>query len=142
MKTKSFVSIFVLLLLVALAPGKAVAQQGSVADSAPNTCDSAEVIRPGDTVTDDLSDELAAHTDITKVSTSISGRLMLTAVFHLRDFPQTLTFNRPDVAPGSIEYSWEVWIDLDDNPGTGFMGGFEYLLSAYHTLSEEDDGAS
>ena len=140
MKTKRFTTIFLLLFLVALAPGMAVAQQDSTADGASSTCDPAEVIRPGDTVTDEQSDELAAHTDITRVSTSISGRLMLTAEFHLKDFPQTLTFNRPDVAPGSIEYSWEVWIDLDDDPGTGFMGGFEYLLSAYHTLSEEDDG--
>ena len=140
MKTKSFASIFLLLLLVALAPGIAVAQQDSPADSAPSTCDSADVVRPGDTVTADLSDELAAHTDIIKVSTAISGRWTLTAVFHLKDFPQTLTFNRPDVAPGSIEYSWEVWLDLDDDPGTGLMGGFEYLLSAYHTVSEEDNG--
>ena len=140
MKTKRFASIFLLLLLVALAPGIAVAEQDSNADSAPRTCDSAEVIRPGDTVTDDLSEELAAHTDIAQVSTSISGRLMLTAVFHLRDLPQTLTFNRPGTTPGSIEYSWEVWVDLDGDPGTGFMGGFEYILSAYHTVSEEENG--
>ena len=140
MKTKRFTPVFLLLLLVVLAPGSASAQQGSVADSAPTACDSAEVIRPGDTVTDDFSNELAAHTDIAQVSASISGRWMLTAVFHLKDLPQTLTFNRPGAAPGSIEYSWEVLIDLDDDPGTGFMGGFEYLLSAYHTVSEQDNG--
>ena len=140
MKTKSFTPIFLLFFLVALAPGNAVAQQGSVADGAPTACDSAEVIRPGDTVTDDFSDELAGHTDIARVSTAISGRLMLTAVFHLKDLPQTLTFNRPGAAPGSIEYSWEVWVDLDADPGTGFMGGFEYLLSAYHTVSEKENG--
>ncbi len=142
MTTKSLAPIFLLLLLVALAPRSAVAQQGSTADSAPNGCDSAKPITPGVTVTDDLSDELAAHTDIAKVSTSISGGKILTAVFHLRDLPQTLTFNRPGVAPGSIEYSWEVWVDLDGDPGTGFMGGFEYLLSAYHTVSEEDSGGN
>ena len=140
MKIKSFTPALLLLLLAALAPGSAVAQQDSTADSAPSACDSDEVIRPGDTVTDDLSDELAAHTDIAQVSTSISGRLMLTAVFHLKDLPQSLTFNRPGAARGSIEYSWEVWVDLDSDPGTGFMGGFEYLLSAYHTVSEEGNG--
>ncbi len=140
MKIKSFTPALLLLLLAALAPGSAIAQQDSTSDSAPSACDSAEVIRPGDTVTDDLSDELAAHTDIAQVSTAISGRLMLTAVFHLRDLPQSLTFNRAGTAPGSIEYSWEVWVDLDGDPGTGFMGGFEYLLSAYHTVSEEDNG--
>ena len=142
MTTKSLAPIFLLLLLVALAPGSAAAQQDSTADSAPSGCDSAKPITPGVTVTDDLSDELAAHTDIAKVSTSISGWRTLTAVFHLRDLPQTLTFNRPDVAPGSIEYSWEVWLDLDGDPGTGFMGGFEYLLSVYHTVSEADNGGN
>ncbi|MDE0078584.1 MAG: hypothetical protein OXO50_13765 [Caldilineaceae bacterium] len=140
MKTKRFTPVFLLLLLLVLAPGSATAQQGSVADSTPTACSSAEVIRPGDTVTDDLSDELAAHTDIAQVSTAISGGKILTAVFHLRDLAQPLTFNRPGVAPGSIEYSWEVWVDLDSDPGTGFMGGFEYLLSAYHTVSEEGNG--
>ncbi len=140
MKTKSFTTIFPLLFLVVLAPGIAVAQQDSTADGAPSTCAPAEIFRPGETVADDLSDDLAAYTDIAKVSTAISGRLMLTATFHLKDFPQILTFNRPGVAPGSIEYSWEVWIDLDDDPGTGFMGGFEYLLSAYHVVSEKDNG--
>jgi len=140
MKTKRFTTIFLLLFLVALTPGIAVAQQDSTADGASSTCDPAEAIRPGNTVTDELSDELAAHTDIAKVSTAISGGKILTAVFHLRDFPQSLTFNRPGAAPGSIEYSWEVWVDLDDDPGTGFMGGFEYLLSAYHIVSEEDNG--
>ena len=140
MKIKSFTPVLLLLLLAALAPGSAIAQQDSTADSAPSACDSAEVIRPGDTVTDDLSDELAAHTDIAKVSTAISGGKILTAVFHLRDLPPSLTFNRAGTAPGSIEYSWEVWVDLDDDPGTGFMGGFEYLLSAYHTVSEEGNG--
>ena len=142
MKTKSFTPIFLLCFLVALAPGNTVAQQGSVADSAPTACESAGVIRPGDTVTDDFSDELAAHTDIAKVGTAISGGKILTAVFHLRDLPETLTFSRPGVAQGSIEYSWEVWLDLDDDPGTGFMGGFEYLLSAYHEVSEADSGGS
>ena len=142
MKTKSFTPIFLFLFLVALAPGNAVAQQGSAADSAPTACESDEVIRPGDTITDDFSDELAAHTDIAKVSTAISGGKILTAVFHLRDLPETLTFDRAGVAPGSIEYSWEVWLDLDADPGTGFMGGFEYLLSVYHEVSEADSGDS
>ena len=142
MTTKSLAPIFLLLLLVALTPGSAVAQQGSTADSEAGSCDAVNPITPGVTVTDDLSDEVAAHTDIAEVSTSISGGKILTAVFHLRDLPQTLTFNRPGVAPGSIEYSWEVWVDLDGDPGTGFMGGFEYLVSAYHTVSEEDSGGS
>ena len=140
MKTRRFTPFFLLFLLAVLAPGSAAALPGMAGDGAPGICSSAETIRPGDTVTDDLSDELAGHIDIAQVSTAISGAKILTAVFHLRELPERLTFDRPGVAPGSIEYSWEVWVDLDDDPGTGFMGGFEYLLSAYHTVSEEDNG--
>ena len=122
MKIKSFTPVLLLLLLVALAPGSAVAQQGSTVDSAAGSCDAVNPITPGVTVTDDLSDELAAHADIAEVSTSISGGKILTAVFHLRDLPQTLTFDRPGAAPGSIEYSWESVGGPGRRPGNRFYG--------------------
>ncbi len=140
MKTRRFTPFFLLFLLAFFAPGSAAAQTGAAGEGAPGICSSAEAIRPGDTVTDDLSDELAGHADIAQVSSAISGVKILTAVFQLRELPERLTFDRAGVAPGSLEYSWEVWVDLDDDPGTGFMGGFEYLLSAYYEVSEEDDG--
>ena len=31
-----------------------------------------------------------------------------------------------------MEYRWVVQIDVDNDRNTGFGGGYEYLLSAYH----------
>ena len=93
-------------------------------------CDTGEAVRPGQSVTDDLSDALAAHVDVTEISTSLSGET-LTVVFHLRDVPETLTFDRTGVPGNVTEYSWEVSIDVDADQETG-VHGFEYILSAIH----------
>ncbi len=93
-------------------------------------CGSVEPIRPGDSVTDAVSDVPAAHIDLTEVETSLSGA-RLTVVFHLKDLPETLTFNRTEHGEGSKEYEWEVAIDVDNDRSTG-PGGFDFLLTAYH----------
>ena len=95
-----------------------------------NQCGSVEPIRPGDTLTDAVSDVPAAHIDLTEVETSLSGE-RLTVVFHLRDLPETLRFNRTEHGQGTMEYEWEVAIDADNDRSTG-PGGFDTLLSAYH----------
>ena len=82
----------------------------------------------GSAVADDLSDVPAAHIDITAVDTSLSGET-LTAVFHLRDVPEALTFDRAGVPDDEPEYSWKVFVDADNDPETGF-GGIDYTLSA------------
>lgn len=101
-------------------------------------CDSVEPIRPGDSETDAVSEVLLAHVDITEVETSLSGE-ELTVVFHLRDLPDTLTFNRSKLGKGTMEYKWEVAIDVDNDPSTG-PGGFDKLLSAYHIAFLSNDG--
>ena len=96
-------------------------------------CDSGAVlIKPGQTVTDEVSDVSAAYLDIVEVSTSLSGET-LTAEFRFRDIPETLTFNRTGTSANLMEYMWEVSVDVDADPETG-DGGFEYLLSAYHIV--------
>ena len=105
---------------------------------APNPCHSSAAVAPGRTVTDDVSDPLAAHVDITKVSTTLVDET-LTAVFHLRDVPETLTFDRTGVEDNDLEYRWEVWIDVDGNRETG-PGGFDYTLSASHFVLPSDSG--
>ena len=114
-------------------------------EDAPPTCGSVETFTPGDSVTDDVSDvqvrSLAssdksvdddnAHIDITGIDSSLSGE-KLTVVFHLRDLPENLTFNRTGITKRTMEYWWQVQIDVDNNRNTGFGGGYEYLLSAYH----------
>ncbi len=90
-------------------------------------------VRAGSAVADDVSDVPAAHIDITAVDTSLSGET-LTAVFHLRDVPETLTFDRAGVPDDAFEYSWKVSVDADNDPETGF-GGIDYTLSAVHRVS-------
>ena len=93
-----------------------------------NQCDSDEAVRPGESIVDEATDALAAHVDVTEISTSLSGET-LTVVFHFRDVPETLTFDRTGVPANVTEYSWEVSIDVDADQETGFHG-FEYILSS------------
>ena len=69
----------------------------------PDQCGSVEPVRPGDTVTDAVSDVSVAHIDITEVETSLSGE-RLTVIFHVRDLPETLRFNRTELGKGIKEY--------------------------------------
>ncbi len=138
MSVKNYVRLFLLVLLVAAGPIPVLAHE-------PDQCGSVEPIRPGDSVTDAVSDVPAAHIDITKVETSLSGE-RLTVVFHLQDLPETLTFNRIEYGKGTKEYEWEVAIDVDNDRSTG-PGGFDMLLTAYHiaflshTLAEAEERA-
>ena len=106
---------------------------------APNPCDSSAAVAPGRTVTNDVSNTLPAHVDITEVSTTLSGET-LTAVFHLREVPETLTFDRTGVKDNDLEYEWEVRIDVDGNRETG-PGGFDYSLSTSHYARLSDSGS-
>ena len=123
MKIKNCVHFLLAILLLISGSTPVLAQ-------APEQCGSVEPIRPGDRVTDAVSDAPAAHIDITEVETSLSGE-RLTVVFHLRDLPETLRFNRTEYGKGTKEYEWEVAIDVDNDRSTG-PGGFDMLLSAYH----------
>ncbi|MYJ78923.1 MAG: hypothetical protein F4047_12445 [Caldilineaceae bacterium SB0670_bin_27] len=123
MKTANCVRFLLAVLLLISASTPVLAQT-------PAQCASEEPIRPGDTVTDAVSDVPAAHVDITEVETSLTGE-RLTVVFHLRDLPETLKFNRTEFGRGAMEYACEVAIDVDNDLSTG-PGGFDMLLSAYH----------
>lgn len=93
-------------------------------------CDSgAAMIAPGQTVTDAVTDTLPAHMDITQVSTTLTGET-LAVVFHLRDIPETLAFNREGVRADMLEYAWSVSIDVDNDRATGGYLGDEYSMSA------------
>ena len=95
-------------------------------------------VRAGNAVADDVSDVPAAHIDITAVDTSLSGET-LTAVFHLRDVPEALTFDRAGIPDDAFEYSWTVFVDADNDPETGFFG-VDYTLSAAHQVSSSSSG--
>ena len=142
MKVKILAQILVFVLLMASGSRPVSAdmpqpkQHSTGLGSASSQCESVEAVTPGDTVTDDVSDVSAAHIDITEVSTSLSGET-LTVVFHLRDVPESLTFDRTGLTEGTMEYSWEVAIDVDNDRGTG-AGGFDYLLLAYHIFYQSE----
>ncbi len=142
MKIKILAKILVFALLMVLGSRPVYAempqpeQHSTVPGDASSQCESVEAVTPGDTVTDDVSDVSAAHIDIREINTSLSGE-KLTVVFHLRDVPESLTFDRTGLMVGTMEYSWEVAIDVDDDRGTGY-GGFEYLLSAYHIFFQSE----
>ena len=82
----------------------------------------------------------AGHVDITEIETSLSGET-LTVVFHLRDVPETLTFNRTGISENYKEYGWQVSIDVDSDRETG-NGGIEYLLSAGHFVPLSEKGSN
>ena len=134
MKIKNYVHLLLLILLLTSGSTPVLAHS-------PNRCDSEDTIRPGDTVTDAVLDVSVAHVDVTEISTSLSGE-RLTVVFHLRDLPETLTFNRAEITEGQMEYKWEVAVDVDNDWTTG-PGGFDALLSAFHIafLSHRGDDA-
>ena len=131
MKITNYVYFLLVILLLASGSTPVLAQ-------APEQCGSVEPIRPGDTVIDAVSDVPAAHIDITAVETSLSGE-RLKVVFHLRDLPETLRFNRTEFGKGVKEYEWEVAIDVDNDRATG-PGGFDTLLSAYHIAFQSHRG--
>ncbi|MCY4115519.1 MAG: hypothetical protein OXF55_01370 [Caldilineaceae bacterium] len=131
MKIKNLAGFLLVVILVATGTTPVVAHE-------PSQCGAVEPIRPGDTLTDTVSDVPAAHIDITEVETFLSGE-SLTVVFHLKDLPETLRFNRTEHGEGSKEYEWEVAIDVDNDRSTG-PGGFDTLLTAYHIAFLSHEG--
>ena len=129
MKSKNLVGFLLAVTLLVTGTTPVIAHEVS-------QCGSVEPIRPGDSVTDAVSDVPAAHIDITEIETSLSGET-LTVVFHVRDLPKSLTFNRTELPTGTKEYEWEVSIDADNDRSTG-PGGFDYLLSAYHIVRQSE----
>ena len=95
-------------------------------------------LRPGQTVTDDVSDVSTAYLDIVEVSTSLTGET-LTVEFHFQGYSGDADVNRTGTSASSMEYSWEVSVDVDADPETG-DGVFEYLLSAHHIVWPAHEG--
>ncbi|MDE0077789.1 MAG: hypothetical protein OXO50_09730 [Caldilineaceae bacterium] len=131
MKIKNCARFLLVVFLLAAGTTSAIAHEA-------DHCGSVEPIRPGDSVTDPVSDVPAAHVDLTEVETSLSGE-RLTVVFHLKDLPESLMFNRTEHGEGSKEYEWEVAIDVDNDRSTG-PGGFDTLLTAYHIAFLSHEG--
>ena len=96
-------------------------------------------IRPGQSVVAAVSETLPAYMDITEVSTALTDDGRLVVVFHLRDVPETLEFNRKDVPKDALEYSWEVSVDVVDDRETGLQGADYSLSASYFVFSPSSD---
>ncbi|MCY3935873.1 MAG: hypothetical protein OXG09_07785, partial [Chloroflexi bacterium] len=83
---------------------------------------------------------LVGHIDIRGVMTALDGET-LRVTFQLKDIPETLTFARTGVPEDALEYSWEVSIDVDNDPETG-SGGFDYMLSAGYFVPRFAQGSN
>ena len=92
---------------------------------------------PGSTILDPAWDVSLAHIDVTALSTTLTGQT-LQATFQIRDVPSNLTFNRIGVLENYVEYSWDVYVDTDNDSQTGCASsrqlGAEYVLSARHIV--------
>ncbi|MBA3663722.1 MAG: T9SS type A sorting domain-containing protein [Bacteroidetes bacterium] len=53
----------------------------------------------------------------------------LKVILKLRSITDVLTFNQPHVPPNSLEYSWEIKINSDDNNSTGDKDGYDVGLA-------------
>ena len=113
----------------------------SITGEGADSCQSdSAAIRPGQRVVAAVSETLPAHIDITEVSTALTDDGRLVVVFHLRDVPETLEFNRKDVPRDALEYSWEVSVDVADDRETGLQGADYSLSASYFVFSPSSDG--
>jgi hypothetical protein len=103
---------------------------------------------PGVTMLDPDMDVPNASIDVLGFSTALVGD-NLQAVLHLRDIPEKLTFDRVGVPQHMMEYSWNVYVDADNDSQTGSPGipgspllGMEYVLSARHFVFYENNPVS
>ena len=133
MKITNYVHFLLVVLLLISGSTPVLAQ-------APEQCGSVEPIRPGDRVIDTVSDVPVAHIDITEVETSLSGE-RLTVVFHLRELPETLRFNRTEFGRGIKEYEWEVAIDVDNDRSTVPAVTICCCLLPYYVHAKQKDCA-
>lgn len=83
---------------------------------------------------EDRQGDAEAHIDVTSVSIAVSGET-LRATLKLRDVPAALTFNRPEVEAGIVEYEWTARVAGAYSPEAGSV---EYELTLAHRASGSD----
>ena len=86
---------------------------------------------PGDTYVDEEGDTDIKHIDILKAETDLENET-LTCVIYLEDISSEITVNRTNIEKNILEYSWAVYVDVDNNTTTGMSWGFlgaDYVMS-------------
>ena len=87
---------------------------------------------PGQSASDPVANNIPAYVDMVRVETSLEGET-LTAVFHLREIPEELEFNRKGFDHMSAEYMWMILIDADGEEALEFER-YEYTFGAFSNL--------
>ena len=97
---------------------------------------------PKKEITDASEEYLPGYLDVLSVNYYLMGETLVAELI-LRDLPKTLTFNRPHVKLNSMEYKWDILIDVDDDLSTGTQifgqEGAEYSISAAYFIFEKAD---
>lgn len=102
------------------------------------------------TIVDPALDVGLAHIDVLSLESNLNNQ-MLESTFYLRDVPAELTFNRVGAFQNHLEYEWSVYVDVDNDPNTGYstdlypvpgFKGVDYLLAAKHFVNAQNSPVS
>ena len=90
-------------------------------------------------ISDTEGDVGTPYIDVVKVDAIAQGETFLARIF-VKSIPELLTFNREGVSLDHLEYSWEIWIDLDGNAkldSKEYEDFADYDLGIMHFVSPE-----
>lgn len=107
----------------------------------PRCSEGSLVMLPGQNAEGLASDDLPNYIDIVGASSELDGET-LTAVFHLREIPERMEFNRKGVPDGRVEYMWVVAISTEGDPNLSLVQFDNWLQASYAStrLSENTPG--
>ena len=104
----------------------------TVSGSAPADCPGGYLrLLPGQSASDPAADDLPPYIDVVGAASSLDGET-LTAVFHLREIPAEMAFNREGVKDLHSEYMWTVEIFVESG-GASESERTEYMLGAVYS---------
>ncbi len=87
-----------------------------------------------DCVEFDAINDLPGHIDIIQTRSNRVGETVH-ATFHLREIPETVTFNRDGVENTVLEYMWTVSIDVDGDYVAIPENSYDFLMMAFTVSS-------
>ena len=112
--------------------GAAQGQATLVVSAEPADCPGGYLkMLPGQSAFDPIADDIPAHIDIVRVEASLEGET-LTTVFHLREIPEEMEFNREGVKDLHSEYMWIVEIFVESGEESE-SEQIEYVLGAVYS---------
>lgn len=86
---------------------------------------------PGQSAFDPVAEDIPAYIDIVGAASTLDGET-LTAVFHLKEIPKEMAFNREGVKDLHSEYMWTVEIFVENSEASE-SEQIEYMLGAVYS---------